>query len=189
MTNEVLKVAGVSKAFGQFLALENVSLSVMSSERRAIIGPNGAGKSTLFNIIAGQMAPTGGQILINGVDVTGARPDEVWGQGVTRTFQRNQLFQGLRVWENVELACAGRYQNWTSIFGIPRGRQTETDIGDILAKRLIFSPAPTAWCETLPMANNGSLNLHLRWRVRPKSCCSMNRPRGCLRPRLNRCWR
>jgi ABC-type branched-subunit amino acid transport system ATPase component len=97
---------GVSKSFGGYAALKNVDLTVEPGERRAIIGPNGAGKTTLFSMIAGQRAPTSGTILIDGVDTTGKRPDQIWRIGLSRTFQRNQLFQQLTVWENVELACA-----------------------------------------------------------------------------------
>ena len=97
---------GVSKSFGGYTALKNVNLTVEPGERRAIIGPNGAGKTTLFSMIAGQRAPTSGAIQINGVDTTGKRPDQIWRIGLSRTFQRNQLFQQLTVWENVELACA-----------------------------------------------------------------------------------
>jgi len=103
---EVLKVDRVSKSFGEFQALRAVSLTIEAGERRAVIGPNGAGKSTLFNIIAGQRAPSAGRIYLDGVDATGARPDRMFAAGLTRTFQRNQLFQGLTVWDNVNLACA-----------------------------------------------------------------------------------
>ncbi len=132
--SEALTVSGVSKAFGQFLALDDVSLSVARSERRAIIGPNGAGKSTLFNIIAGQLTPTAGRIFLDGADVTGERADKIWHCGVTRTFQRNQLFQGLRVWENVELACAARHQEFGSLFAVRRQPDIEADIAEILQK-------------------------------------------------------
>jgi branched-chain amino acid transport system ATP-binding protein len=105
-----VEVRGLSKSFNGFHALKAVSLSVASGERRAIIGPNGAGKSTLFNLIGGQMLPTGGRLLINGVDVTGEPPHRVWQRGLARTFQRNQLFLGLSVRDNVRLAVL-RTQN------------------------------------------------------------------------------
>jgi branched-chain amino acid transport system ATP-binding protein len=129
--SEVLTVSGVSKMFGHFQALKNVSLRIARGERRAIIGPNGAGKSTLFNIIAGQLKPTSGRVLIDGSDATAARPDEIWRRGVTRTFQRTQLFPGLRVWENIELACAARYPR-VLVQGASRRRNMETDIAEIL---------------------------------------------------------
>jgi branched-chain amino acid transport system ATP-binding protein len=129
--DEVLTVSSVSKMFGQFQALKNVSLRVGRGERRAIIGPNGAGKSTLFNVIAGQLKPTSGRVLIDGSDATAERPDEIWRRGVTRTFQRNQLFLGLRVWENIELACAARYRR-VLLQGAGRRRNVETDIAQVL---------------------------------------------------------
>jgi branched-chain amino acid transport system ATP-binding protein len=97
---------GVSKSFGGYTALKNVNLTVEPGERRAIIGPNGAGKTTLFSMIAGQRRPTSGTILIDGVDTAGKRADQIWRIGLSRTFQRSQLFQQLTVWENLELACA-----------------------------------------------------------------------------------
>lgn len=105
-----VRAKSVSRSYGAFTALKNVDLSVEPGERRAIIGPNGAGKSTLFSIIAGQKAPSSGAVYINGTETTGKRPDELWKAGLGRTFQRNQLFQNLTVWENVELACAPNYR-------------------------------------------------------------------------------
>jgi branched-chain amino acid transport system ATP-binding protein len=103
---EALRATKVSKSFGRFQALKDVDLLVTHGARHAIIGPNGAGKSTLFNIIAGQLPPTSGAIYLDGRQTTGLRPNQIWSHGLTRTFQRNQLFQGLTVWDNLELACA-----------------------------------------------------------------------------------
>jgi branched-chain amino acid transport system ATP-binding protein len=118
----------VSKVFGGYAALKNVDLTVEPGERRAIIGPNGAGKTTLFSMIAGQRAPTSGTISINGVDTTGKRPDQIWRIGLSRTFQRNQLFQQLSVWENVELACAAHPS------GLFARRALELEVATILER-------------------------------------------------------
>jgi branched-chain amino acid transport system ATP-binding protein len=109
-----VEVQDLSKSYGAFQALSHVNLSVAHGERRAIIGPNGAGKSTLFSIIAGQKAPTSGHVRINSAETSRERPDQIWARGVTRTFQRNQLFQNLSVWDNVELACAARHRGLRS---------------------------------------------------------------------------
>jgi branched-chain amino acid transport system ATP-binding protein len=100
----ILQADNLAKSFDGFQALKSVSLSVASGERRAIIGPNGAGKTTLFNLIGGQARPSGGRLRIDGVDVTGEPPHRIWQRGLARTFQRNQLFLGLTVHENVRLA-------------------------------------------------------------------------------------
>jgi len=125
-----VQVDNLSKRYGAFAALSDVSLTVEVGERRAIIGPNGAGKTTLFSIIAGQKEPTSGQIRINGEDTTGARPEQMWARGLTRTFQRNQLFQHLSVWDNVELACAAHHRN---LFGRKASRRAlEEEVAGIL---------------------------------------------------------
>jgi branched-chain amino acid transport system ATP-binding protein len=181
---EVLKVAGVSKAFGQFQALKNVNLCLARSERRAIIGPNGAGKSTLFNIIAGQLVPTAGRVFIDGGDATGARPDEIWRRGVTRTFQRNQLFPGLRVWENVELACATRHRGRGALGGVRHRREIEADIAEILQKVHLLGHAGRVVKE---LAYGEQRQLRLQGD--PKSSCSTSPPPACPRPKPNPCWR
>jgi branched-chain amino acid transport system ATP-binding protein len=122
----------VSKSYGAYAALKNIDLSVEPGERRAIIGPNGAGKTTLFSIIAGQKAPTSGAISINGVDTTGKRPDQIWRIGLSRTFQRNQLFQQLTVWENVELACAAHSNG--AFAGRPSPGAIELEVATILER-------------------------------------------------------
>jgi len=99
-----LSIANLSKSFDGFHAVKGVNLNVASGERRAVIGPNGAGKSTLFNLIGGQVRPTAGRVKIDGRDVTGAPPHRMWRYGLTRTFQRNQLFPGLSARDNMRLA-------------------------------------------------------------------------------------
>src|SRR5712691_6025016 len=99
-----LRVEQLRKHFGGVAALNGVSLAVEAGARLAIIGPNGAGKSTLFNLIAGELKPTAGHIFFNGSDVT-ALPVHVRANlGLGHTFQRNKLFLGLTVLENVRLA-------------------------------------------------------------------------------------
>jgi branched-chain amino acid transport system ATP-binding protein len=164
--SEVLTVSGVSKSFGQFHALKNVSLRIVQGERRAIIGPNGAGKSTLFNIIAGQLTLTSGRVLINGYDATGARPDEIWRRGVTRTFQRNRLFQGLRVWENIELACAARHPG-VLLQGAQRRRKIEMEIADVLQKVHLLAHAERTVKE-LAYGEQRQLELALALAGRPR---------------------
>jgi branched-chain amino acid transport system ATP-binding protein len=129
---EALRVEKVSKSYGLFTALKDVDLVVRQGERRAVIGPNGAGKTTLFNVIAGQRAPTTGRIYLAGKETTGLRPDQLWSHGLTRTFQRNQLFQGLSVWENVELACGARRRGPHASSGAARKAAMEAAIADVL---------------------------------------------------------
>ena len=102
--NPVLEVRGLAKAFGGISAVNGVSFDVHEGEILGLIGPNGSGKSTLFNCILGQLAPSAGQVRIDGRAITGMRPCQLNRLGVGRTFQLLQVFPQLTVRENLILA-------------------------------------------------------------------------------------
>ncbi len=97
----ILQIDGVSKRFGGFLALNDVSCEVAEGRIHALIGPNGAGKSTLLNIISGVTVPTAGDVAFAGKPYTGRRADAIHALGIARNFQHVRLFKGLSVLENV----------------------------------------------------------------------------------------
>ena len=114
----LLQVKNVSRHFGSLIAVNDVSMTVEPGELRAIIGPNGAGKTTFFNLITGFFAPTSGQIVFDGQDVTDLLPARrVW-RGMARTFQVTEVFPELTVAENlripVEVASGFRLRPWLS---------------------------------------------------------------------------
>lgn len=100
----VLDVRGLEKHFGGIVAVAGVSFEVRAGEILGIIGPNGSGKSTLFNCILGQLAPSAGDVHLDGRAVTGMRPCDLNRLGVSRTFQLLQIFPQLTVRENLILA-------------------------------------------------------------------------------------
>ena len=103
-----LRAAGITKAWGGFVANRNVSLELAVGERHALIGPNGAGKTTFINLLTGVYAPTSGDVFLGEERVT-ALPQHVRvKRGMTRTFQINTLFPGLTVLESVMLAICER---------------------------------------------------------------------------------
>jgi branched-chain amino acid transport system ATP-binding protein len=109
-----LSVSGLEKSFGGVHAVRGVSFAVAAGELLALIGPNGAGKTTCFNMLMGQLQPDAGRILIDGEDMTGRRPREIWRRGVGRTFQITQTFGSMTVRENVQMALlshAGRLRS------------------------------------------------------------------------------
>jgi branched-chain amino acid transport system ATP-binding protein len=165
-TNDILRVDALSMSFGNFKALKDVSLSVAQGERRAVIGPNGAGKSTLFNAIAGQYRPTAGSISLGGQNMTGFRPDQMWAHGLARTFQRNQLFPGLTVWANVELACAAHRQ---TVFGLGRtsAGPMEAGVAELLA-RVHLTALAGAEVKNLAYGEQRQLELALALAAQPK---------------------
>jgi branched-chain amino acid transport system ATP-binding protein len=100
----VLEVRGLAKSFGGIRAVNGVSFEVREGEILGLIGPNGSGKSTLFNCILGQLAPSSGEVRIDGRAITGMRPCHLNRLGVGRTFQLLQVFPQLTVRENLILA-------------------------------------------------------------------------------------
>ncbi len=104
MTEPLLAVTGLRKAFGGVAAVDDVSFSVAAGEIVALIGPNGAGKSTCFNLINGQLAPDAGSVRLGGTAIGDAAPRAIARLGVGRTFQVAATFASMTVRENVQLA-------------------------------------------------------------------------------------
>lgn len=97
----MIRVEGLSKAFGGVKAVDGVSLEIEQGRITGLIGPNGAGKTTLFNVIAGAFPPTSGRVLLDGEDITGLPPHALFSKGLLRTFQIAHEFSTLTVRENL----------------------------------------------------------------------------------------
>jgi branched-chain amino acid transport system ATP-binding protein len=108
----LLDVGGVSVRFGGLEALGEVSLEVDAGRVTGLIGPNGAGKTTLFNVVTGLQAPNAGRIVLDGKDLTSARPHRRARAGIGRTFQRLETFGTLTVRDNVLVAAEMR-RGWS----------------------------------------------------------------------------
>jgi branched-chain amino acid transport system ATP-binding protein len=100
----VLEVAGLSKQFGGFTAVSNVSFEVDQGEILGLIGPNGSGKSTVFNMLSGMLVPTAGSIRFHGQEIAGHPPHLIVQLGIGRTFQIPRPFRRLSLFDNVVLA-------------------------------------------------------------------------------------
>jgi branched-chain amino acid transport system ATP-binding protein len=116
-TPALLAIEGLRRTFGALAALNGVSLAVAPRERRAVIGPNGAGKTTLFELITGRLRPTGGRIALDGASIEGLPPHAIARRGVSRSFQRTNVFPGLAVEENLRLAAAARGRGSYDLIG------------------------------------------------------------------------
>jgi branched-chain amino acid transport system ATP-binding protein len=95
------------KRFGRQVVLEEVNFAFEEGQLSGIMGPNGAGKTTCFNVLTGRYKPDRGQVLLDGRDITGRRPQEIVGLGVARSFQVMSLFDEFTVFENVAVALPG----------------------------------------------------------------------------------
>jgi branched-chain amino acid transport system ATP-binding protein len=100
----LLKVSGLGKSFGGLKAVDGIDFELNAGELLALIGPNGAGKSTTFNMVNGQLRANTGSIRLDGTELIGLKPREVWRLGVSRTFQIAETFSSLTVIENVQMA-------------------------------------------------------------------------------------
>ncbi len=101
----LLEVRGVYKEYGGLSVLHDVSLALPERGLFGLCGPNGAGKSTLLNVIGGSVAPSAGEVIFAGTDITRRPPHERFYQGISRTFQAVHLIKGRTVLDNVAVAC------------------------------------------------------------------------------------
>ncbi len=108
MSNAILETRSLSKTFGGFTALKDVSVSFPRGQLTAVIGPNGAGKSTFFNVISGALFPTAGSVHFEGRDLTGAAPHQYAHMGIAKSFQITSVFPELTTEENVRIAVQAR---------------------------------------------------------------------------------
>ena len=114
----LLEVRDLAKAYGGVHAVRGVSLDVSPGEIVALIGPNGAGKSTCFNALNGQIRPDAGTIRLNGRDIAGWPPRDVWRLGVGRTFQITATFASMSVIENVQMVLLSHAARITQLWGL-----------------------------------------------------------------------
>ena len=104
----LLRVSGLSRSFGGLKAVDDVSFDLEAGQLLALLGPNGAGKSTCFNMVNGQLRPSAGSIRLDGHELVGMRPRDIWRLGVGRTFQIAATFNSMTVLENVQMALVSR---------------------------------------------------------------------------------
>ena len=137
--NICLAIEGLTKRFGGFYALNDVSTEITKGQIHALIGPNGAGKTTLFNLITGVLAPDSGRILFEGQIVDDARPSKRTVKGIARTFQNIRLFPHLTVLETVMVGEHCR--SYPSVFGALMQVVLQPPLGEAEEERKMRSNA------------------------------------------------
>ena len=139
--NAALSIRGVHKRFGGVVAVNGCTFDVPKGSITGLIGPNGAGKTTLFNVISGFLAPDEGQILLNGVDVAGERPHDLFRRGLVRTFQIPHEFSRMTVLENLMVVpkeqqgekLLNTWLRWGAVQGQENGiRDRANEVLDVL---------------------------------------------------------
>ena len=99
--NALLQASALTRTFGGVVALDHLDLAVTRNEILGLIGPNGSGKTTFFNVVTGIYRPDSGEVVFDGMDITGASPQTVYRAGISRTFQRSRLSLPLSIFDNI----------------------------------------------------------------------------------------
>ena len=123
----MIRVEDLHKHFGGFRAVDGASLEIAKGSITGLIGPNGAGKSTLFNVIAGVLKPTSGRVYMDGEDITGLAPHDLFHKGLLRTFQLAHEFSSMTVRENLMMVPAGQTGETIVNTWFKRGRIREEE--------------------------------------------------------------
>jgi branched-chain amino acid transport system ATP-binding protein len=135
----LFETINVSRAFGDFRALSDISFSVHAGEFVSIVGPNGAGKTTLVNVVTGLLRPTSGEVRFLGRDISGVGPVELARLGMSRAFQLVNIFPALTVRETLAVAIASRLRRASNPFrSLKRDGVLQADaerVADVLGLR------------------------------------------------------
>ncbi len=126
----MIRVDDLHMHFGGIRAVDGASLEIAKGSITGLIGPNGAGKTTLFNVIAGHYKPTSGHVYLDGEEITGLTPHELFAKGLLRTFQIAHEFSTLTVRENLMMVPGGQSGEglWEAWFKGAKVRAEERDV-------------------------------------------------------------
>ena len=126
----MIVVENLHKHFGGFHAVDGASLEIRKGTITGLIGPNGAGKTTLFNVIAGRLPPTSGRVTMEGEDITGLPPHDLFHMGLLRTFQIAHEFSSMTVRENLMMVPGAQMGEtlWNAWFQRSRIAQEEESL-------------------------------------------------------------
>ena len=128
----LLETRNVSKSYGVFRALENVSMAVRENELVSVVGPNGAGKTTLVNLLTGLLSPSSGEVQFMGTNIAGVGPVALADQGLARTFQLIQIFPKLTVADTIAAAVISRQKKRWQLFSRLSGdRQIDARVHEV----------------------------------------------------------
>ncbi|WP_439524145.1 ABC transporter ATP-binding protein [Marivita sp.] len=118
----MIEVRNLHRHFGGFRAVDGATLEIETGSITGLVGPNGAGKTTLFNVVAGVLPPTSGQVFMAGEDITGLPPHILFHKGLLRTFQIAHEFASMSCRENLMMVPGGQTGEtlWNTWFGRKR---------------------------------------------------------------------
>ncbi len=164
----ILETRELTKEFKGFVAVSKVDLKVRRGTIHALIGPNGAGKTTCFNLLTKFLAPTSGQIVFEGVDITADTPVHVARRGVIRSFQISSVFPHLTVLENVRVALQRRLSSSFAFWRSERTLDVLNDQAVALLDEVDLSGSADATAVELPYGRKRALEIATTLAMNPK---------------------
>jgi branched-chain amino acid transport system ATP-binding protein len=163
-----LEVDGVTKSFGHFIAVDDISLTLGEGEVTALIGPNGAGKTTLYNMVSGRLKPTSGTVRFRGREISGLPPHRISRLGVSRSFQITNIFNELTVLENVGVALVAHHDKGLKLWQVARRDKKLADQGMALLSRLGLDQLAASRAGTISYGDKRLLELAIVLATEPK---------------------
>ena len=159
----LLQVGAITKTFGGFTALDNISVDIRKGERFGLIGPNGSGKTTLINCISGALRPQAGTVIFRGEDITQLPPHLRARRGIARSFQIPRPFKSMTVLENLMVGLDFAADGGAGGSGLP-----EEDVAMSILKRMGLAAKAGAPTGTLSQVELRKMELARAMAVRPK---------------------
>lgn len=166
----LLDARAITVRFGGLTAVDGVDARFTTGELVGIIGPNGAGKTTFFNAISGVLAPTSGQLIASGVDLTGKAPHHYAQHGIARTFQTPRVFPDMSVQENVDfgLCFAGRRSRQPASAGAAADARSTLSSAERILSLIDLSAQASLSAGALTPSQRRLLEIGMALSTRPK---------------------
>ena len=164
----ILRAEGLRKLYGEFCALDGVTLAIHAGEFVSIIGPNGAGKSTLVNVLTGVLRPTAGAVTFRGRDVSGLGPARLARLGIARSFQLVQVFPDLTVLETLQAAVVARLGRAARLFASLAADRAVREEAREVAELFGLGPKRHVPARHLPQGDKKLLDVASAFALRPQ---------------------
>jgi branched-chain amino acid transport system ATP-binding protein len=164
----MLQAQNIAKTYGEFRALDEVTLGIEAGEFVSVIGPNGAGKSTLINVLTGLLKPTAGRVYLKGQDITGVGPGRLARLGMARSFQLVTIFPGLTVLEVLQVAVTSRLRRGSCLFAsLARDREVMAQATEV-AELFLLPEKLSMVARQLPQGDKKLLDVASAFALRPE---------------------
>jgi branched-chain amino acid transport system ATP-binding protein len=163
----ILEARDIRQHYGDFCALDGVSLEVAPGQVLSIVGPNGAGKSTLVNVLTGQLRPTAGTVRFKGREIRGLGPSRLARLGLARSFQLVQIFPELTVLETLQAASVSRLGRSRRLFAALGADREACRDAEQVAERFGLGDKLRTAARTLPQGDKKLLDVASAFALRP----------------------